>query len=98
MFNYVTQTAKHGKEPEDFTYLEIKATKNKDGSPQVQPYRIIYSEHEAYKTYFLKLYTDVIVKISQRRPQMATKLRRHANRSRKLGGLHQRPHRLQNIA
>lgn len=65
MFNYVTQTAKHGKEPEDFTYLEIKATKNKDGSPQVQPYRIVYSEHEAYKTYFLKLYTDVIVELAR---------------------------------
>lgn len=65
MFNFITQTAKHGKEPVDFTYLEIKATKNKDGSPQVRPYRIVYSEQEQYKTFFLKLYTDVIVELAR---------------------------------
>jgi len=65
MFNFITQAAKQGKEPEDFTYLEIKATKNKDGSSQVKPYRIIYAEQEQYRAHFLKLYSDVIVELAR---------------------------------
>lgn len=65
MFNFLTVTAKYGKEPEDMTYIQIKRSKNKDGSPQLVPYRIVFAEQESYKQNFLRLYTDVIIELAR---------------------------------
>jgi DNA segregation ATPase FtsK/SpoIIIE-like protein len=65
MFNFITISAKFGQEPEDIIYLEVKKTQNRDHSPQVNPYRIKFAEQEEYKTYFTKIYTDVIVELAR---------------------------------
>lgn len=65
MFNFITTSAKYKEEPIDITYLEVKKSKNKDGSQQVRPYRIVFSEQEQYKLYFTRLYTDVIYELAR---------------------------------
>lgn len=65
MFNFITVTAKYGEEPEDCIYLEVKSTQNRDGSQQVRPYRIVYSEQQHYQVYWSRLYADVIVELAR---------------------------------
>lgn len=65
MFNFLAIQAKYGAAPEDLTFLEVKKSKNKDGSSQLRPYRIVFAEQEQYKLYFLRLYADVIYEMAR---------------------------------
>lgn len=65
MFNFITVTAKHGEEPEDIIYLEVKKSQNRDGSPQVRPYRIGFADHAHYQGYFKRIYSDVIYELAR---------------------------------
>lgn len=65
MFNFLAITAKFGEEPVDMTYLEVKRSKNRDGSSQVRPYAIVFAEQEHYKAYFQHIYTDVIIELAR---------------------------------
>lgn len=65
MFNFITVSAKYGEEPEDMTYLQVKRTKNRDASAQVQPYVISYTKNAQYKGYFTRIYSDVIVELAR---------------------------------
>lgn len=64
MFNYLTVQAKFGKAPYSMIFREIKKTQNRDGSSQIDEYEVIYEKHPEYRLYFLSLYTDVIVTLS----------------------------------
>lgn len=52
-FHYVV--AKYGEEPECIHYNEIKTSRNRDGSPQLQPYTFYYND-ENRNTYFAAFY------------------------------------------
>lgn len=51
---------KYGEKPYSMTYEEVKTTKNKDGSPQVREYEIVYDDHPLYFRFFFRLYADII--------------------------------------
>lgn len=57
MFNYYTIKQQFGT-PKTFTFYEIKKTKNKDNSPQVEAYRIEYDfdRFPQYELAFMKMY------------------------------------------
>lgn len=65
MFNFITVTAKYGEEPEDIIYVEVKKTQNRDGMPQLNPYRIVFAEHQHYQEYFTRIYADVIYELAR---------------------------------
>ena len=51
--------AKHGRAPVKMRYEEVKHTKNKDGSPQVRVYDIVYEENKLFFDFFFRLYEDL---------------------------------------
>lgn len=63
MFNFYTCRDKFGQDPETFTFWQIKKTKNRDGSPQVVPYTITYSEKPHYVPVFISYIKDVTLAI-----------------------------------
>lgn len=60
LFNYLTIKAKFGKAPRKATFIEIKKSKNKDASPQLDFYQIEFAKYPHYQNYFYRLYTKVI--------------------------------------
>jgi hypothetical protein len=58
MFCYHTVEAKFGKVPKGITYAECKITKNRDNSPQIQPYDIEFEKHPADFPFFYNIYND----------------------------------------
>lgn len=56
MFNYYLTFAKYGKFPTVMSFDEVKLSKNKDGSPQIQPYVIRFDEHPQFEVMFENLY------------------------------------------
>ena len=58
MFNYYTVKAEYGESPKRMVFNECKLAKNKDGSPQVQPYIIEYADYPQYFQLFYNLYND----------------------------------------
>lgn len=63
MFNFLTVKAKYGKEPYSMTYWEVKKSQNRDGSPQVVPYEIVFENLPQYKTAFNKMYKGFILSV-----------------------------------
>lgn len=55
MFNYHTVAAKYGEAPKRMVFQECKITKNRDNTPQVQPYTIEFDQHIADFPVFYKL-------------------------------------------
>jgi Cdc6-like AAA superfamily ATPase len=64
MFNYFTVKAKYGEAPKKMTYLEVKKSKNTDGSKQVQAYEIDFETMSFYFDLFERLYTGVVMQLA----------------------------------
>lgn len=64
IFAYYGIASKFNQAPEKFIFVEIKKSKNSDNSPQLEFYEIRYNEMQHYFELFEKLYTAVIVKLS----------------------------------
>lgn len=56
---YFLAYAKYGREPYAMRYQEVKVSKNRDGSPQVKEYEIIFAENELFFDFFLRYYDDM---------------------------------------
>lgn len=57
---YFLAYAATGKEPYSMVYEEVKLSKNRDGSPQVREYEIVYKDNELYFDFYLRFYEDMI--------------------------------------
>jgi len=64
MFNYIGVKAKYNKEPDCMDFIQIKKSRNSDGSPQVVIYTIDFKKHPEYQSYFNQLYADVLYTIA----------------------------------
>ena len=56
---YFLVYAKTGRRPYSLRYQEVKVTKNRDGSPQVREYEIVYAENQLFFDFFLRYYDDM---------------------------------------
>lgn len=56
---YLLAYAKYGEEPHSIRYEEIKLSQNRDGSPQVREYEMVYGENDLYFDLYFRLYEDV---------------------------------------
>lgn len=56
---YLLCYAYFGKEPYSMIYEEVKMTKNKDKSPQVREYELIYKDHVLFFDFYFRMYEDV---------------------------------------
>lgn len=52
--------AKYGRAPYSLIYEEVKAVKNRDGSPQVKRYEVIYEENPDYFELYLRIFGDFV--------------------------------------
>ena len=59
MFNYFCVLQRYGEKPYSFTFLQIKKSKNKDKTPQVTHYKIVYDEVPHY----IPIFVDVIKRV-----------------------------------
>lgn len=57
---YFLVHAKYGEAPVKMRYREVKMSKNKDGSPQVRTYEVVYAENEMFFDFYFRFYEDVI--------------------------------------
>lgn len=64
IFNYFTIKHSLKETPKSMTFVEIKPSKSRDGSPQLQYYEIVYDKHPEYFTYFTQLYSNAIIELS----------------------------------
>lgn len=64
MFNYYTSMHAYKEEPKSITYVEIKPTKNRDGSPQLQFYEIDFGKHPEYVRYFMQMYSNTVIELA----------------------------------
>lgn len=60
MFNYLTQLDKRNETPIAFHFHEIKKTRNRDGSAQVETYTIEFDKHPEYLKTFTSIYVATI--------------------------------------
>ena len=56
---YFLVYARLGEEPYSMIYEEVKTSKNRDGSPQVKEYEIVYADNELFFDFYLRLYEDI---------------------------------------
>lgn len=56
---YFLVYAKTGRQPHSMTFTEVKVTQNRDGSPQVKQYEIVYAENELFFDFFFRFYDDI---------------------------------------
>lgn len=56
---YFLVYAKYGRAPHALRYEEVKVTKNRDGSPQVKQYEVVYEENQLFFDFFLRYYDDM---------------------------------------
>lgn len=56
---YLLHFAETGRAPYSIIFEETKYTKNKDGSPQVRRYEIVYDENQLFFDYYFRLYEDM---------------------------------------
>ena len=56
---YFLVYAKYGEEPYSFIYEEVKHSENRDGSPQVREYEIVFADNEQFFDFFLRFYDDM---------------------------------------
>lgn len=61
---YFLVYAKTGVEPYAMRYEEIKVSKNRDGSPQVKEYEMVYADNDLFFDCFLRFYEDIIKAIN----------------------------------
>lgn len=64
MFYYYAIKEKYNEAPHSIYFDEVKISKNSNGDPQLDPYRIIYDEHPNYHEVFLNLYNDCTEEIA----------------------------------
>jgi hypothetical protein len=57
MFNYHTIKAKYGEAPKRIIFMECKLTRNKDATPQIQPYTIEFGSPSDFATFY-RLYHE----------------------------------------
>lgn len=57
---YLLVYAHYGEEPYSITYEEVKLTKNRDGSPQVREYEIVYADNELFFDFYFRFYEDMV--------------------------------------
>lgn len=58
-FNFFTVSAELGERPYSMVYAEYKISKNKDGSPQMREFEIIFEQHPLIFEFFFRYYYDV---------------------------------------
>lgn len=58
-FNYFLVAAETGETPYSMVYAEFKITPNKDGSPQMREFEIVFGEHPLVFEFFYRYYYDV---------------------------------------
>lgn len=58
-FNYFLVYAETGEKPHSIVFAEFKITENKDGSPQMREFEIVYDEHPLIFEFFYRYYHDV---------------------------------------
>lgn len=56
---YLLVHAYYGEVPYSMVYQEVKYSKNRDGSPQVKEYEIVYEENDLFFDFYFRLYQDV---------------------------------------
>gem|GEM_PF-5159161 len=57
---YLLAYFKYGVAPYSLIFEEVKYSKNKDGSPQVREYEIIYAENPLYFDFYFRFYEDML--------------------------------------
>lgn len=55
---YFLVYAKYGIPPYSMVYKEVKTTRNRDGSPQVREYEMVYEENPLFFDLYFRLYND----------------------------------------
>lgn len=65
MFNYHTVKKEFGEAPKRMIFNELKPSKNKDGSPQLQSYIIEFDKHQDFFGIFHQLYNDCTKEVSR---------------------------------
>jgi S-DNA-T family DNA segregation ATPase FtsK/SpoIIIE len=56
---YLMVFAEYGEAPHSMIFEEVKVSKNRDGSPQVKRYEIIYKENDQFFDFYFRLYDDM---------------------------------------
>lgn len=56
---YLLVYARYGEAPYSMIFEEVKLSKNRDGSPQVRQYEIVYEENDLFFDFFFRLYEDI---------------------------------------
>jgi S-DNA-T family DNA segregation ATPase FtsK/SpoIIIE len=56
---YLLTYAETGEEPYSMVYEEVKTTKNRDNSPQVRRYEVVYAENELFFDFYFRLFEDM---------------------------------------
>lgn len=56
---YFLTYAKYGKAPYSMIFEELKRTKNRDNSPQLRKYEIVYGENEQFFDFYFRFYEDM---------------------------------------
>ena len=56
---YLMVFAEYGEAPYSMVFEEVKNCKNRDGSPQVREYEIVYAENEQFFDFYFRLYDDM---------------------------------------
>lgn len=63
-FNYMTVKARFNLTPTKMVFSEVKLSKNKDNTSQVDYYEINYTEHPEIFMYFNKMYAGFLINVS----------------------------------
>lgn len=56
---YLLVTASYGEAPYSMVFEELKTTKNRDGSPQLKQYEIVYEKSDLFFDFYFRFYDDV---------------------------------------
>ncbi len=56
---YFLVYAKYGEAPYSMIFEELKTTKNRDGSPQLKKYEIVYEKNDLFFDFYFRFYDDV---------------------------------------
>ena len=56
---YLLVFAKYGEAPYSMTYEEVKTTKNRDKSPQVREYEMVYEDNDLFFDFYFRFYDDM---------------------------------------
>ena len=56
---YFLVYAKYGEAPYSMIFEELKLTKNRDGSPQIKEYEMVYEENDQFFDFYFRFYDDI---------------------------------------